>query len=202
VRNRQRGQGLDLGLLKRIVQTLLQQLLAQDFSELGVYIVAEPEIVRLNETFLGHSGSTDVITFDYREPTSSEQAPAGSRQEPRCVEIFICLKEAKVQAGRFRTTWQSELVRYVVHGVLHLCGYDDRMTRARRRMKEKEGRLLRQLAERYPLNQLGRTGRKPNESFKLQTPKGNSNLQTPNSRKASNIKPQTGSKRRELKFDA
>ena len=38
---------------------------------------------------------------------------------------FVCLDEAVRQARRFHTTWQSELVRYVVHGVLHLLGYDD-----------------------------------------------------------------------------
>ena len=40
-------------------------------------------------------------------------------------EIFICVDEAVWQARKFRTSWQSEIVRYLVHGVLHLLGHDD-----------------------------------------------------------------------------
>src|SRR2546427_238130 len=61
-------------------------------------------------------------------------------------EIFICIDEVISQAGKFRTSWQKELVRYLIHGVLHLCGYNDRRASARRRMKSEEDRLLRQLA--------------------------------------------------------
>jgi probable rRNA maturation factor len=61
------------------------------------------------------------------------------------------------QARRFRTTWQSELVRYVVHGVLHLLGYDDRDSRARRRMKAAEDALVRRLARQYIFRELSRT---------------------------------------------
>jgi len=64
---------------------------------------------------LRHAGATDVIAFDYSIRASHLRG-----------EIFICVDEALVQARRFRTTWQSESVRYVVHGVLHLLGFDDR----------------------------------------------------------------------------
>jgi rRNA maturation RNase YbeY len=109
--------------------------------------VDAPESTRLNEKFLQHRGSTDVITFDY-----------GDASEPDLLsgEIFVCLDEAVKQARRFRTSWQSELVRYVVHGILHLCGYDDRKPRARRTMKREEDRLVKQLTARFAVRQLGR----------------------------------------------
>ena len=69
-------------------------------------------------------------------------------------EIFVCLDEAMSQARRFRTTWQRELVRYVVHGVLHLLGYDDLNNRARRRMKAAEDTLVRQLARQFDFHSL------------------------------------------------
>jgi rRNA maturation RNase YbeY len=69
-------------------------------------------------------------------------------------EIFVCLDEAVSQARRFHTTWQSELVRYVVHGVLHLLGYDDAASRARRRMKEAEDNLVGQLASQFDVRSL------------------------------------------------
>jgi len=71
-------------------------------------------------------------------------------------EIFICIGDALAQARRFRTTWQSELVRYLVHGVLHLRGYDDRQPNRRRAMKREEDRLVRELARLFPLSKLAR----------------------------------------------
>ena len=98
--------------------------------ELGVYLLDAPEITHLNETYLQHAGPTDVITFDYCEPTRL----AG--------EIFVCVDEAKSHARRFRTTWRCELVRYLIHGLLHLRGYNDKRAADRRRMKAEESRLL------------------------------------------------------------
>jgi len=106
----------------------------------------------LNEMFLQHEGSTDVITFDHVEPgTRNVECETGLHGE-----LFICVDEAVWQARRFRTTWQSEVVRYIVHGVLHLRGFDDRRVTERRRMKREEGRLLRWLTARFPLSHLGR----------------------------------------------
>ena len=74
-------------------------------------------------------------------------------------EIFVCIDEAESQARRFGTTWQSELVRYIVHGVLHLLGHDDQDSRARRRMKKAEGTLLRSLARQFAIRSLAAPGR-------------------------------------------
>ena len=60
------------------------------------------------------------------------------------------------QAKEFQSSWQSEVVRYVVHGVLHLLGYDDLQPALRRRMKREENRLVRRLAKRFALAQLAR----------------------------------------------
>lgn len=140
LRQRSRARKVDLRLLRRILRTLLADLLQRDVLELGIYVVDELEITRLNQTFLRHQGSTDVITFDYAE-ASGIGALAG--------EIFVCLDEARRQARHFRASWQSELVRCIVHGILHLCGYDDQKKRERVRMKREEDRLLRCLAQRF-----------------------------------------------------
>jgi len=148
LRNRHRTRGVQLRFLRRIVQALLQDVWPDGSLDLAVYLVAAPEVTRLNETFLRHKGSTDVITFDYAESAEPERLHG---------EIFICLDEAVCQARRFRTTWQSELVRYVVHGVLHLLGYDDRDSQARRRMKQAEDDLVRRLARQFAFGALSRT---------------------------------------------
>jgi len=116
---------------------LLKDLLGRSQFDLGIYLVGETEIRRLNERFLQHKGSTDVITFDYTDPAQPEFLRG---------EIFICADEAVAQSRRFRTTWQAELVRYLVHGVLHLSGYDDRRNTERRKMKREEDRLLQELS--------------------------------------------------------
>ena len=60
------------------------------------------------------------------------------------------------QAKQFRTSWQSEVVRYAVHGVLHLLGHDDLRLAARRKMKREENRLVRRLAKEFPLARIAR----------------------------------------------
>ncbi len=145
LRNRQRRRRVDLLLLRRITQALVQETWPEGSLDLGIYLVAEAEMTRLNETYLHHRGSTDVITFDYANDSASLLHG----------EVFVCLDEAVSQACRFRSTWQSELVRYVVHGVLHLLGYDDLAPRARRRMKAAEDALVRQLARRLAFRRLG-----------------------------------------------
>jgi probable rRNA maturation factor len=64
------------------------------------------------------------------------------------------MDEALIQARRFRTTWQTELVRYLIHGVLHLQGHDDRRSVSRRSMKKEEARLLKKLGRRFCLSKL------------------------------------------------
>jgi rRNA maturation RNase YbeY len=71
-------------------------------------------------------------------------------------EIFVCVDEALLQARKFGTSWQSETVRYVVHGVLHLLGHDDLRAAARRGMKREEDRLVREISRRFSLAQLAR----------------------------------------------
>jgi probable rRNA maturation factor len=104
----------------------------------------------VNWQFLRHAGSTDVITFDHREPLLAPD-PAELRLHG---ELFVCVDDAVKQAEAFRTTWTSEVVRYLVHGVLHLLGYDDLKPHFRRRMKREEGRLLRWLESRFSLAEL------------------------------------------------
>jgi probable rRNA maturation factor len=67
--------------------------------------------------------------------------------------------EAVFQAKQFGTSWQSELLRYVVHGVLHLRGHDDLKSELRRKMKRAENRLVRVLARRFSLAQLSRAAK-------------------------------------------
>jgi probable rRNA maturation factor len=164
--NRQRVRCVNTVLLRRIVRSLLNESASDEDYELGVYLVGASKMTKLNETFLRHAGSTDVITFDHavkadvgrrskkREPSKSPDVGCYKRIHG---EIFVCMDEAVRQARQFRTNWQSELVRYVVHGVLHLTGFDDLKPVSRRKMKREENRLLRELTRRWPPAQLAKS---------------------------------------------
>jgi rRNA maturation RNase YbeY len=116
----------------------------------------------INKTFLRHEGSTDVITFDYGlgvPPLGGTALKRRNRLKPELQalhgEMFICVQEAILQAKKFKTTWQSEIVRYIVHGVLHLLGHDDRRAVARHKMKREENRRQAGLSKKFSLAQIG-----------------------------------------------
>jgi probable rRNA maturation factor len=166
ITNLQRARKINRRFLKQIMDALLTELELEK-AEIGVCLVDGLEMTRLNETFLRHAGSTDVITFDYGfgvPPSGGSKRGTLPAQKDRLKpghqtlqgEIFVCVDEAVLQARKFGTHWQSEIVRYVVHGVLHLTGHDDRLSAARRKMKREEDRLLAGLSRRFSLAQLSR----------------------------------------------
>lgn len=137
VSNRQRVRKINPRSVKETAAATLADLKIQEV-ELGIVLVSAKEMASLNESFLGHEGPTDVITFDYSE----SKTPAGIQGE-----ISICVPEAERQAKLFGTDWKSEVARYVIHGILHLAGYDDLEPVARKKMKREEDRLVRKLAK-------------------------------------------------------
>jgi probable rRNA maturation factor len=145
--NRQRTKKINLRLLKQITKALLAELEIESV-ELGINLVGAKEMAELNWKFLRHEGSTDVITFDHFDGAHGVARPALHG------ELFICVDDAVLQAKQFKADWQSEIVRYIVHGVLHLLGHDDHRVAARKKMKLEENRLLRRLAKKFSLAQI------------------------------------------------
>jgi probable rRNA maturation factor len=150
ISNHQHVRKIDLRLLKKIVAAVLVELEIENV-ELGINLVGAKEMTEINWKFLQHEGSTDVITFDYGRNARLARtlAPPTLRGE-----IFICVDDAVVQAKKFKTNWQSEVVRYIIHGILHLLGHDDFQADLRRKMKREESRLVRDLSKRFSLAQL------------------------------------------------
>jgi probable rRNA maturation factor len=144
--NRQRMKKINTRLLQNIIGELFLELEITG-AELGVNLVGAKEMAKVNRQFLQHDGSTDVITFDHADGAHGVTRPTLHG------ELFICVDEAISQAKNFKTIWQTEIVRYVVHGVLHLLGHDDLKPGLRRKMKREENRLVRLLATRFSLAQ-------------------------------------------------
>jgi probable rRNA maturation factor len=164
IANRQRTKKINTRQIKKIAEVLLAELQITE-AELGVNLVGAREMARINWQFLQHEGPTDVITFNHRDVVTqaSRRCVPGSKKTTHrrdaCAtvihgELFICVDMAISQAKEFKSSWQAEVVRYVVHGVLHLLGYDDLKPHLRRKMKREENRLVRRLAKRFSLAQL------------------------------------------------
>ncbi len=152
--NRQRDRRLNLPFLRRVLHHLLAGQLPAPTHDLCFHFVTAEEMARVNRQFLQHEGSTDVITFDHSQPTAPSPDPRPQTPDPLSGEAFICVADAVKQAREFKTSWQSEVVRYAIHAVLHLRGYDDLQPAKRRVMKREENRVLKQTALRFVLSSL------------------------------------------------
>lgn len=100
--------------------------------DLHVTLVGDPTIRRLNARYLGTRRSTDVLAFPLESPGPS----------PLLGEVIISTDTAARQARRLRVPVALEIDLLVVHGVLHLAGYDDAGPVAARRMHEREREIL------------------------------------------------------------
>ena len=152
IANRQRAKRINTRSLKRMVKEVFSELAVVE-AELGINLVADREMALVNETFLQHVGSTDVITFDH-----TNRRGRGKRRKIHG-ELFVCVDVAVSQADEFETGWQSEVVRYVIHGILHLLGHDDLKPHLRREMKREENRLVRLMEKRFSFAELSRVAK-------------------------------------------
>ncbi len=104
-------------------------------GELSIAFVSIAEMKRLHAKWLNDDSPTDVITFDLGESPSKRKSPVNG-------EIIICSSVARAHAAEHRVSHREELLRYVVHGCLHLCGYDDRRASDVRTMHAEQERVL------------------------------------------------------------
>ena len=166
LKNRQRTRPLNLPLLRRIAVHLLHDHFRPERYEFCVHLVEADEMAEVNQNFLQHTGSTDVITFDYSDASGPSPRPAKKQSLAHPLkflhgEVFISVPDAVAQAREFGTSWHSELTRYLIHGLLHLQGYDDLKPALRREMKREEQRLLNLTARKFKLSELQKSKKKP-----------------------------------------
>lgn len=112
-------------------------LLGPPLRELSVALVGDTTMSRLHEQFMGISGPTDVLTFPLEEDARG-RVTAG--------EVVVCVPEARRRAGGgSMKEVRREVLLYALHGMLHLCGHDDRTEREYRRMHQVEDQILTRL---------------------------------------------------------
>ena len=103
------------GLVKKVLQGENKKI-----ADLSIVLVGQGRIRELNKKYRGKNKTTDVLSFQYDE----------------LGEVIICLREVKKNAKKFGSTYKKELARILIHGILHILGYDHE------KMKEKENHYL------------------------------------------------------------
>ena len=119
---------------KKEVHSIISKLkkeLKFSISFLQINFVSSQHIIELNKKYLEHKGSTDIITFNYSSQSFNLDG-----------ECYICIDEAKQNAKNYKVSIQNELLRLIIHGILHLLGYDDIKKEDRTEMKKVENRLV------------------------------------------------------------
>ena len=93
-----------------------------DATEVSVSFVDNDEIAALNEEYRGKTGPTDVLSFECDMDEEDEAFPEGEVFE--LGDVIIAPDVAEAQTATFGTTFEQEISLLLVHGLLHLCGYD------------------------------------------------------------------------------
>lgn len=99
-------------------------------GEIGYMFVSDEKILEVNKEYLGHDYYTDIITFDYDE---------GDRING---DIVISLDTVRSNAKQFHREYDDELHRVIIHGILHLCGINDKGPGEREIMEAAENKAL------------------------------------------------------------
>ncbi len=124
----------NIEIKKGIIHNLVKYLkleLKFSISSLIINFISTDLITRINSQYLNHHYSTDIITFNYNGNHSILDG-----------ELYISIQDAAFNAKKFGVSNVNEYYRLVIHGILHLLGYDDKNKSAKLVMKRFEDKLL------------------------------------------------------------
>jgi rRNA maturation RNase YbeY len=116
--------------IKRWIQSVANHY-QKRVGDITYIFCSDNEILRINKIYLHHNYYTDIITFDY----SQDEIISG--------DLFVSLETVKSNAEKFCTDYYEELHRVMIHGILHLCGLNDKTDEDKKQMKNKENEALR-----------------------------------------------------------
>ncbi|WP_455242302.1 rRNA maturation RNase YbeY [Petrachloros mirabilis] len=142
VQVRVRSATFHLPRIRRLVENVLAEL-GESPADVGVLFVGDGRMRRLNREYRRKDRTTDVLAFAQRDAS----APAIRQATPRLLgDVVISVPTAMAQAREGRRSVDEELVALLVHGMLHLCGYDhERSEMEARRMLRREKMVRRKL---------------------------------------------------------
>jgi probable rRNA maturation factor len=120
---------------KQALKAFIPKIFKKEGKKLGglQYVFCSDEyLLKINRQFLEHDYYTDIITFNFSEPTSNEIHG----------EIYISADRVKENASELGVSFKDEMVRVIFHGALHLCGYRDKKKSEIQQMRAKEDEFL------------------------------------------------------------
>lgn len=121
---------------KALVKTLIIGLFKEEgaaLEQLSYIFCSDAYLLQINQQFLNHDTLTDVITF-----------PLSEVGDPVYGEVYLSTDRIEENAKTFHVEYQNELLRVMIHGALHLCGYTDKSKAQQSQMREKEDYYLKQ----------------------------------------------------------
>ncbi|MHB8580950.1 MAG: rRNA maturation RNase YbeY [Ignavibacteriaceae bacterium] len=127
--NSSKSNRINKGSIHAIISGLRKDL-EFELTSLVINFVLSSEIMEINKKFLNHRYSTDIITFNYN-----------GNHDILDGEIFISFEDAELNAKKFGVNPNEEIIRLVIHGILHLLGYDDQIKKDKIIMKKLENKL-------------------------------------------------------------
>lgn len=113
---------------KRLKEWIAEAVAAEEFlvGEINYVFCTDEYLHKINLQYLNHDMYTDIISFDYR---------VGKRLHG---DIFISVDRVRENATKFEVDFNSELLRVLIHGILHFCGYKDKLDNEVNVMRAKE----------------------------------------------------------------
>lgn len=127
-----------LAIKKRLIANWVKTVAlgyGKKMGEISYIFCSEEKILSVNNEYLQHDYYTDIITFDYTEKATI----AG--------DIFISIDTVKSNAVGYKISFEDEIARILIHGILHLCGLKDKTKKEEKAMREAEDKALLLLTE-------------------------------------------------------
>lgn len=155
-RNSQKAVNVPPGDVTALAEFVLAQQGASE-KEVSVLFVGDPEIRELNANYRSCNSPTDVLAFPMNAP--GDDAP----HTPLLGDVVVSTERALDYAARRRLDPAEELSLYLVHGILHLTGYDDVNSRDRGQMRKREKELLEEARRRGLLLRIERSASRPGD---------------------------------------
>ena len=104
--------------------------LGYSLGELSIIFCSDEYLLEINKKHLNHDYYTDIVTFNYNVKKKLNG------------DLFISVDRVKDNASIFNENFNVELFRVIIHGVLHLCGFNDKTTNEQKEMRQKENHYL------------------------------------------------------------
>ena len=127
-------EGIDMPPIKKRETTAWIKAVAETYGEkvgeIAYIFCSDEKILEVNRQYLQHDYYTDIITFDYCE---------GKKLSG---DLFISLDTVRTNAEQFNAPYETELYRVIIHGILHLCGINDKGPGEREIMEAAENKAL------------------------------------------------------------